>query len=164
MSKLSATVTHAVYHVVAAGPDADYQLPRYEVANVKSRAPLQGARDLERTVIAALGKRGVVDWAAQAAVEVAVFRKHPSSQGRLGDLRGIIRTTGPKVKEAMDARIAVEHVQALSDPVNVIEWEDMPRQPYGDEFAQAMRGFTELALAARRRYLAVGLESQVSRF
>ena len=135
MSKLSATVTHAVYHVVEAGPDADYQLPRYEVANVKSRAPLQGARDLERTVIAALGKRGAADWAAQAAVEVAVFRKHPRSDGRLGDLRGIIRTTGPKMKEAMDARSAVEHVQALSDPVNVIEREDMPRQPYEEEFA-----------------------------
>jgi len=164
MSKLSATVTHAVYHVVEAGPDADYQLPRYEVANVKSRAPLQGARALERTVIAALGKRGAADWAAQAAVEVAVFRKHPSSDGRLGDLRGIIRTTGPKMKEAMDARSAVEHVQALSDPVNVIEREDMPRQPYEEEFARAMCGFTELALAARRRYLAVGLEAQVSRF
>jgi len=48
--------------------------------------------------------------------------------------------------------------------VNVIEREDMPRQPYGDEFEQAMRGFTELALAARHRYLAVGLEAQVSRF
>ena len=139
-------------------------MPRDEVANVKSRAPLQGARDLERTVIAALGKRGAADWAAQAAVEVAVFRKHPSSDGRLGDLRGIIRTTGPKMKEAMDARSAVEHVQALSDPVNVIEREDMPRQPYEEEFARAMRGFTELALAARRRYLAVGLEAQVSRF
>ncbi len=64
----------------------------------------------------------------------------------------------------MDARIAVEHVQALSEPVNVIEREDMPRQPYGDEFAQAVRGFTKLALAARRRYLAVGLEAQISRF
>lgn len=164
MSKLSATVTRTVYHVVETSPDTDYQLPQYEVANVKSRAPLQGAHDLERTVIAALGKRGMADWVGQATIEVAVFRKGQRANARLGDQRGIIRTTGPKVKEAMDARIAVEHVQALSEPVNVIEREDMSRQPYGDEFAQAVRGFTELALAARRRYLAVGLEAQISRF